>query len=414
MKVTLLSYEDGGGGAGRAALKLHRALLSEGVDSRLRVDAKRSDLDSVDNRKSLRHRFVSIAGRALNAHFMKLQRASDPGLRSPALFDTGLARELNDSDADVVQLNWVCGLLSIEEIARVVKPVVWRLSDMWAFAGTEHYTDDGQDARWRSGYTRSNRRAADGLLDIDRWAWNRKLRTWKRPMHIITPSDWLARCVRESALMRDWPVTVIPTTLDVRQFQPWPKALAREILGLPQDLRLVMFGALGGGRDPRKGRSLLQSALRRLAGRLSGAGAVIFGESEPPVAPDFGIPAYWLGHLSDDATLSLAYSAADVLVLPSLQDNLPQTGVEAQSCGCPVVAFDCTGMPDLLEHRRTGYLARAFDIEDLAHGIEWVVADRERNAELSREARARAMRLWAPSVVVPQYVDVYRRALQRA
>jgi glycosyltransferase involved in cell wall biosynthesis len=211
--------------------------------------------------------------------------------------------------------------------------------------------------------------------------------------------------------MREWPVTVIPTALDVRQFQPWPKALARNVLGLPVDRRLILFGALGGGTDPRKGRALLEAALLKCAPRLEGAAAVIFGQSEPVNAPRLGLPLYWLGHLEDEATLSLAYSAADVMVLPSRQDNLPQTGVEAQSCGCPVVAFDCSGLPDLLEHEMTGYLAKPFDIDDLAHGIEWVLADAGRHAALSRQSRERALRLWSPSIVVPQYLDVYQRAI---
>jgi glycosyltransferase involved in cell wall biosynthesis len=115
-----------------------------------------------------------------------------------------------------------------------------------------------------------------------------------------------------------------------------------------------------------------------------------------------------MGHLNDDVTLSLLYSAADVMVIPSRQDNLPQTGVEAQSCGCPLVTFDCSGLPDLLEHKHTGYLAKAFDVDELAYGIEWVLADPDRYRELSRQSRDRSLRHWAPAVVVPQYLEVYR------
>lgn len=411
MKVMLLSYEDGGGGAGRAALKLHGALRENEIDSVLRVARKTSDLPSIIGPTALFQRISKNLNSCIAQPFMRLQRTANRGLHSPAWLPTGIVAELNNSDADVVQLNWVCGLLTVEEIGRLTKPLVWRLSDMWAFSGTEHYGEDGPNARWRTGYHAKNRPATDSGLDIARWAWNRKLRAWRNPIHIVAPSRWLADCVKQSALMRDWPVSVIPTVVDTNRFQPWPKAFARELFRLPQDIRLILFGALAGGTDPRKGREFLESALAIVAKKVPRVAGVIFGQSEPLDPPRLGLPLYWTGHLSDDITLSLLYSAADVMVLPSRQDNLPQTGIEAQCCGCPVVTFDCSGLPDLLEHKNTGYLARAFDVDELAFGIEWVLESEERQTQLSRASRVRSLQLWAPSVVIPKYLDVYRHAI---
>lgn len=412
MKVIQLSYEDGGGGAGRAAFKLHRALRELGVDSRLQVRRKRTDSPTVMITKPLVRKAIGKLSAPLVPRLMRLQRTANPGLHSPAWLSAGIVDELNASDADVLHLNFINGLLSIEEIGRLEKPLVWRLSDMWAFSGTEHYGDDGPDARWRAGYRADNRSPSDSGPDIARWVWQRKRRAWKRPIHIVAPSRWLAACVKGSALMRGWPVTVIPTALDVTQFQPWPKATARAVLGLPQETPLVLFGAISGGTDPRKGREFLQAALATLPTRIPGVVGVIFGQSEPADPPRFGVPLHWMGHLHDDATLSLLYSAADVMVIPSRQDNLPQTGIESQSCGCPVVTFNCSGLPDVVEDRETGYLATPFEVADLANGIEWVLADRGRHEVLSRQSRERALRLWAPEVVVPQFLQVYRQAIE--
>jgi len=118
-----------------------------------------------------------------------------------------------------------------------------------------------------------------------------------------------------------------------------------------------------------------------------------------------------MGHLHDDTTLALLYSAADVTVVPSRQDNLPQSGTEAQTCGCPVVAFNVTGLPDVVEHGTTGYLAEVYSSEDLAKGIAWVLEDAERHAQLGAQARERAVLLWSPDVVVPQYLEVYQAAI---
>lgn len=412
MKVILLSYEDGKGGAGRSAFKLHKEFLESGIDSRLRVCSKTSDMPSVIGHQRLRQKAGNKMATRLDPWFMNLQQSSNKGLHSPALLPTGIVRELNDSDADVLQLNFICGLLSVEDIGRLTKPIVWRLSDMWPFSGTEHYGDDGANARWRVGYCSENRPASHRGLDIDRWVWKRKRRAWKRSIHIVAPSQWMSACAKQSALMHDWPISVIPTALDVSQFRPWPRSFAREVLRLPKDGRLILFGALSGGTDPRKGREFLLAALSKVASRLPGVVGVIFGQSEPLNPPRLGLPLHWMGHLSDDITLALLYSAADVMVIPSRQDNLPQTGVEAQSCGCPVVTFDCSGLPDLVEHKRTGYLAKAFDIDELAYGIEWVLAEPDRYRELSNQSRDRSLRLWAPQVVVPQYLEVYKRAIR--
>ena len=162
MKVILLSYEDGGGGAGRAAFKLHRALRENGVDSRLQVRSKRTDSPTVMITKPLMRKAIGKLSAPVIERLMRLQRSSNPGLHSPAWFSSGIVDELNQSDADVLQLNFIVGLLSIEEIGKLAKPLVWRLSDMWAFSGTEHYGDDGPNARWRIGYTAANRSSSSG------------------------------------------------------------------------------------------------------------------------------------------------------------------------------------------------------------------------------------------------------------
>ena len=133
-------------------------------------------------------------------------------------------------------------------------------------------------------------------LDLDRWVWNRKCRAWQKPIHIVTPSQWLADCVRESALMQNWPVSVVPNSLNVELFQPWPKVMARKVLGLPQDKTLVLFGADQGGKDPRKGWDLLQSALTKVAQQLPSVVGVVFGQSEPKDSSSlrFTSPLDWI------------------------------------------------------------------------------------------------------------------------
>jgi glycosyltransferase involved in cell wall biosynthesis len=139
---------------------------------------------------------------------------------------------------------------------------------------------------------------------------------------------------------------------------------------------------------------------------------VVFGQSEPQKLPVLVFPIRWMGHVYDDFTLVLLYNAADVVVVPSRQENLPQTATEAQACGCPVVAFDCTGFPDTVVHHATGYLARAYEVEDMAKGLHWILADPQRRNVLGQAARKRAVQLWQPEVVVRQYCNVFQQAIE--
>ncbi len=371
LKVLQINYSDINGGAARAAYRIHHALRVGGVDSTMWVNVAAAGDWTVEGpstkwiKATLRVR-PQIAGL-----LRKCLHTENPIIHSPSILPSNWVKRLNSSIADVVHLHWVQGeMLSIADIGRIEKPVVWTLHDMWAFCGAEHVA---WDERWREGYRRDNRPTHESGFDLNRWTWERKRKHWKRPIQIVTPSRWLANCVHESALMRDWPVSVIPNCLDTERWKPMKQALARELLGLPDDVPLILFGSHGANGAHHKGFDLLLAALGHLRGQIPGLELVIFGQLMPRNPPDLGFPIHCTGHLHDDLSLRALYSAADALVVPSRQDNLPNTAIEAQACGTPVVAFNIGGLVDIVEHQRTGYLAKAFETEDLAEGIRWVL-----------------------------------------
>lgn len=413
MRVLHLSG-DSTGGAARAALRLHKALVSIcEADSSMIVRQRTNDDWRIHVANESRiGRFYLSATPFLDGLPVKLQHSFHVVPRSAAWIHAVTANKINRSAADVIHLHWICaGLLSIEEIGKITKPVVWTMHDMWPFCGAEHLTEVADEARWRVGYTQNSRPPQDRWLDIDRWVWRRKLRAWRRPMHMVAPSRWLGECARSSTLMRNWEITVVPNVLDTHRYKPIQKQFARETLGLPLKGKIILFGAIYGIQLAYKGWDLLQPALIEVAKRVPDVQTVIFGQGEPKNPPPLGMPLYWMGHLHDDATLALLYSAADVVVVPSRQESFGQTGSEAHACGCPVVAFNSTGLRDVVEDGVTGYLAEPYSSDDLVKGIEWVLEDDERHARLSAQARERAMRLWSYEAVVPQYVEVYRSAL---
>ena len=410
-RIDIVSNSDSAGGANRAAFRLYRALRAVVPATRMTVAHKGGDDWGVRGPAG----FAAKAGYwlrpKLGAGLAALQRSADPNIRSINLLPSRLARRIDGGDADVLNLHWVGGeTMSIEDLGRIRKPVVWTFHDMWPLCGAEHFAPDGPEARWRHGYHRDNRGAGASGLDVDRHTWNRKRRAWIRPLHVVTPSRWLADCVAGSALMGHWPVSVVPNVLDTQVFKPLDRAFSRHALNLAPDAYIVLFGALGGSRDARKGYDLLLATLAVLAGRRADIRCVVLGQGEPERGAALPFPVTWMGHVSDDATLALLYSAADVVVTPSRQENLPKSATEAHACACPVVAFDCGGLPDVVEHGATGYLARAFDPADLARGIDWVLEDRERRRALGAAARARALRLWSPRAVLPAYLEVFEAA----
>jgi glycosyltransferase involved in cell wall biosynthesis len=411
MRVVHLSHSDLDGGAARAAWRLHLGLHRRGVDSTLRVSDARSGHWTVRGPRTTAERMGARLRPILGRLVAERLVTGNPVLHSPAIAPTGWSRTLAREPATVAHLHWVQKeFMSIADLGRLRGPVVWTLHDMWAFCGAEHYADD---ARWREGYRSDNRPPHESGFDLNRWTWQRKRRHWQRPLQLLCPSRWLADCVRASALMHDWPVRVIPNPIDTEFWRPAPKAQARELLGLPPDAPLLLYVAHGGSRDPRKGFAQLREALLAASARLPALELVVCGQPEPREPEIPGVRTRHLGIVHDDLTLRLACSAADALVLPSLLDNLPNSGVEALACGTPVVAFEVGGLPDIVTHLQNGYLAPARDASGLAAGIHWVLSDPARHAALRAAARRHAERTFAESVVLPALLEVYAEALAR-
>ena len=420
MRVSAFNHSDSEGGAAKAAYRIHQAVQTQGVTSTLTVSQKKLDDASIDGPNKLLNKIQARIASICGVLIAGLIRTPDKAYHSPAIFPTRWHSKINASDdIEVAHFHWINGeMMSVEDIGKVNKPIVWTLHDMWAFSGAEHYSIGDRAKR---GYFAYNRPAEEGGIDLNSWTWHRKQRNWVRPLQLVSPSNWLANQVRESALMGSWPVTVIPNPVNTDIWHPIEQSQARKFIGLSPSLNypLLVFGAIGGGTNPRKGMDLLVGALSKLrtmahSSVIQGMEIAIFGQNQPEKPIDFGFPVHYLGHISDEGSLNNLYSAADLLVAPSRQEVFGQIASEAHACGCPVVAFKGTGLSDVVDHQITGYLATQFKEEDLAAGIEWVL--KQKNIEtgqnrLRTASRKRAVEKFSYSVVGKLYADTYKKAL---
>ncbi len=421
IRVLHLSHSDSAGGAARAAYRVHVSLRRQDlfpIESAMLVRKRHLDSPGIarlSESPAARLAFrVAATGSQLERRMLKTPNSV---LHSTARIRTSAIRFIDRTNPDVVLLHWLGNrMLSVAQIGTLAaqrRPIAWRLPDTWAFCGAEHYPNDASDTRFVDGYRRDNRLDGEHGLDLNRLTWARKARYWTQPIQLITPSKWMADQVQRSALMRDWPVTVIPNPLDTAWWGAVSREDARQRLGIPKAHRIVLFGAIGGESDQRKGADLLRKALPHLSARCETVGA-----SQPELVT-FGGPAgeERAGNISvrsvgrlDDEGLRLYYSAADVMVVPSRQEAFGQAASESMACGTPVVAFAVGGLKDIVEDGVSGRLAGPFSAESLAEAIWWCIEDRSRQMRLSVAARQSSSR-WESSSIGRLYAETLMNLL---
>ena len=411
MKVIHLNHSDINGGAARATFRIHQALLKEKINSKIWANKIFSkDLKVEGPKNPFEKLYYDLGPRLIANSLVKTLKTKNPIIHSPSVLPSKWVSRINESDADIIHLHWVQGeMISISDIAKINKPTIWTPQDMWIFSGAEHYTDDN---RWRLGYKKNNRPHYESGFDLNLWTWKRKMKFWSQSIQIVAPSQWLARCVRESVLTSEWPVSIIPNTINTDVWKPINKKIAREKLNLPNDVSLILFGAIGGGIDPRKGFDLLKDALKiaQKNFQLKKVELVIFGQDKPKVKQELGFPIHYMGKVDDDKILRTIYSSADVMLIPSRQDNLPNTGLEAHATGVPVIAFNTGGLSDIVDHKNNGYLADPFDVEDFANGIVWILENKNLD-NLIKNARKSAVNKYSEKVIATQYIQLYKKLL---
>ena len=410
MKILIVNALDIEGGAARAAYRLHQALLMEDIDSKMLVQQKLSDDYKVIAPKTKWQRLILRLRLILDSLPVRLYRNRDKSLFSPDWFGfSSTVKLINDINPDVVHLHWVNhGMIHIEELSKIKAPIVWSMHDNWLFTGGCHVKWDCDKFLRKCG--NCPRLGSENEYDLSRYLYKRKQKAFAKVpnMIVVALSSWLAESAKNSSLLKSRNVVCLPNPINTETFAPFDKSKARSLLNLPQNKKLIAFGAMSAISDLNKGFEQLKAALNFIED--SNVELIVFGSSEPNEPQGFRQKALYLGRLYDNVSLRTLYSAVDVLVVPSIQEAFGQTATESMACGTPVVTFGATGLLDIVDHKVNGYLAEPYDSSDLAKGIDWVLKHVDYE-ELRINARKKIIAEFDSKLVAQRYIDLYKKTL---
>ena len=360
MKILHVSKYDLKGGAAIAAYNSMHAQRDLGLDARMAVGRKLGDdpLVSGPSYWGDKISLLRFAGEQFPGRLMGADRYDS---RSMGLFGRGRRALFDGFEPDVVVLHNIDGVLSLRQLRDIRQPVIWRMHDLWAVSGHRHY---------EGGYHPRPARFGALATLIDKHLRNTKLELpARRKLLYCPPSQWLAASARK-ALGPAPQVVVVPNGVDVGVFRPTDRDEARAKIGIDHRGPLLLFGAASGPADLRKGGDLLLQALVSQRDELLARNVklAVFGGDWPP---DWSgaFEAISLGKIRERDRLALAYSAADLTIVPSREENLSLTVLESLACGTPVVAFDIGGMPDMIDDGRNGWLIPPFDLGALGQRL---------------------------------------------
>ncbi|MGN0317381.1 MAG: glycosyltransferase [Lachnospira sp.] len=434
IKILSVSHSDCAGGAAIAAHRIHRAVNEAhcGVQSTMLVKSRHTDdttircVDEFLPHNAFYRSWQWVKTKCANKYWHALwhpyQKTNDSNFKSD-LRGMDIGDALRKLDYDVLHLHWINQrFIRLEDIPDD-KPIIWTLHDSWPFCGECHYFLECEGYRQQCGCCPQLGSHCPNDLSHKIWKAKQKCYATKNII-VVSPSRWLADCAAESSLFRGRDIRVIPNCLDTDVFRPLLlseietnlSAAQKQNVAVSRVLRaaaeekglekpFILYGAANAARDRRKGFSSLLSALQILDKQGLEANLMVFGAEETELSMRFEhISVTFLGYVSDTNLLVTLYNMADVMVVPSLTENLSCAIMEALSCGTPVCCFNIGGNGDMVEHRLNGYLAVEKDCADLANGIQECIAH---SKEWGAVARDSVMRKYAMEVVAKQYVELY-------
>lgn len=414
MKILNLNFRDTGGGSVNAAVRLTQALNDAGISAELAVFERKSSLSFVIQLPAKHGFWMQKILKILNYIILFLLFKTKNKINHDLNFYSKIdIKFINNSDADIVHLHGLNdNFLSIKDISKIKKPLVWTLHDSWPCCGAESHPDVlANDSRYTKKYTRKNKPNTSKGIDVCKWTWRRKYKyLHNKKISFIAPSEWEKSILKSSSLFGSNYCEVIPNIVDKNVFFQRNAEQVKNILNLPKNKHIIGFGAAYGVDDFKstKGTYYFLKALQQLK-NTDKYFLLIFGPSSYSFTSRIHIPFFEAGYVHNDSILAMLYSVCDCFANPSLIESFGYTSLEAIFCGTPVVAFDIGGTRDVVKHKKTGYLAKCYDVKDFASGISYCI---EQKNELRQNCTEDAHTNFNTGQLVRRYYDFYEKVLQ--
>jgi glycosyltransferase involved in cell wall biosynthesis len=404
MKILHINQSDISGGAAIAGYRLHQGLLEQGIDSKLLVGIVKTDDERVEA--------ITRKYRVENQLFRFTYRLGFNYINLLSTFD--IPQHKFYQDADILNFhNLHTGYFNYLAIPKLTetKPAIFTLHDMWSFTGHCAYSYDCE--KWKIGCGNCPYPDTYPAINGDNTHLEWKLKDWvynKSNLNIVAPSQWLTEQAKASMLSR-FPIHYIPNGIDTTAYQPLDTLLCKTLLDIPTNKKVLLFGAES-LKDSRKGSDLLFQALQKLPQSLKEETILLtFGNGGETITSELGMPTLSLGYISSDRLKSVAFSAADLFIFPTRADNLPLVLQESMACGTPMVSFKIGGVPDLVRHNVTGYLAEPENSTDFCNGIVMLLEDEQLRQTMSENCRAIALDEYSLEMQAKRYIELYQQVL---
>lgn len=421
MKILLIAKHPRTGGAAIASSRLLEALKARQVEVKMLVQEGGTEEEGIfSTTKGVVKRWINLY-RFIMERMVFLRQERSKNIRFLfSLANTGesIIRNRYVKEADVIHLHWInAGFLSLKSLRKLLqlgKPIVWTFHDMWAFTGGCHYALDCKEYTRECGQCPYLKKP--GKKDLSYRIWKKKEKLFRNSqVTVITPSSWLRECVRASSLLHHLEVITIHNPIDHDLFKPVEREEACLSLGLDSSKKYILFGAAT-MKNVLKGFNYFLEAIQTIADKPDGAQDVeilLFGKTRGDVVQSFPLKTRNIAFVQSIRTIVELYSVAHLFVIPSLQDNLPNTIIESMFCGTPVVGFRTGGIPEMIDHRVNGYLADYKSSADLTKGMRWVLSS-DSYEKLSAETRDLAVKRFSRDRSVEMHIDLYRNIVSKA
>lgn len=415
MRVLIINTSERTGGAAVAASRLSEALKNNGVKVKMLVRDKQTDqINVVELKRSWKNMWKFVWERLV---IWRANRYRRHNLFAVSIANTGIdITHLPEfKQADVIHLHWINqGMLSLHDLKKIFqsgKPVVWTLHDMWPFTGICHYAKDC-DRYQKQCHNCPMLYGGGSKHDIAYQVFRRKKKLYTlSPITFVACSKWLADKARQSSLLEGHTVTNIPNPINTNLYRARKVTDARIKSHLPIKGKFILFGSFK-ITDKRKGIDYFVEACNLLAQKhpemKSELGIVVFGKDSDQLADMVPFHVYPLDYVSNEHSLVNIYNAVDVLAIPSLEDNLPNTVMEAMACGTPCVGFQVGGIPEMIDHLHNGYVATYKSADDFANGLYWALQESEYES-LANEASRKVATKYSESAIAKKYIDIYNK-----